>query len=81
MEVNEALGSSNASWTSGSGTSAVAEVVERLEDGVKHGVDVLLQDTSRVVVNTRDVRLDDIGVRAAEESEATVASLTSQSKS
>ena len=50
--------------------------MEGLEDGIKEGVDVLLEDTSRVVVDVRNVRFDDIGVRATKEGEAAVASLT-----
>jgi hypothetical protein len=57
-----ALGTSR---TLGDGALAVAEVVERLVDGVEHGLYVLLQDASLVVVDGSDVVLDDVLVGSA----------------
>ena len=48
--------------TLGDDTAAVAEVVEGLEDGIEHVVDVLLHDSGLVVVEGGDVGLDDISV-------------------
>ncbi len=47
-------------------TIAATERMEGLEDGVEKVVDVLLEDTSLVVVDSGDVGTDDISIRAAE---------------
>jgi hypothetical protein len=49
----------------GDGALAVAEIVERLVDGVEHGFDVLLHDAGLVVVDFSDVVLDDVLVGSA----------------
>jgi len=60
------------SGTTGDDALAAAERVEGLVDGVEEVVDVLLHDTGLLVVDGSDVVLDDIGVGAAEEVEATI---------
>jgi hypothetical protein len=82
LKESEALGvwSLDTSGAVGCGTLAVAKVVEGLVDGIEHGVDVLLEDTSRVVVDVGNVVLNDVGVGSAEESEGTIACLIDQSK-
>jgi hypothetical protein len=78
LKESEALrvGSLNTSGAVGNGTLAFAKVVEGLVDGIEHGVDVLLEDTCRIVVEVGNVVLNDVGVGGAKESGGTIASLT-----
>jgi len=64
LKTSDALGES---------ACAVAEIVERLVDGVEHGFDVLLHDAGLVVVDASNVVLDDVFVGGAEEGEAAIA--------